>query len=607
MSAVDMTQRKLNFPPRFLPYLEKHRIFELFHECIELLVQVKPRDHIKFLKNVLPCAARKKDKQRIVFLAPKQFDNEAFGQMLANCLGIQPINRALMQYLTAQRMKKDEILLPDEQTVEEESCICPGEGGYISPMYYPAPEENLFLEEEKQSVEEPEEPPCICVCPCVGNDDKNKKDGKDEDDGECEEQDEPREYGEYGEGGEGWGGGPDILPCDGTEKDKHSRKKKSPIPVDYGMLAECDLAARGWILTDFPTSGKEAENLCQLGVLPTHAIRIIVNEEEEMKDRKYKWTVLNWMKIYKFVPVVGYPLQEIRLQNRTMMEFSSDMCKLLSVMPHRHAPMLPRIALIGSRGSGVTTQAEKLAKKYGIVHGIVITLLEFEIVIARALQQDDDLTKLYKQQLATRVEPEVEAMILEKALMSSSCRNRGWVLTGYPRNIDQMRMLDIMAAPPNRLIFIEVPARECFVRLFYRKIDPCLGDEYKLPTIEPTGLDSYVTNDLDPEVSARLLSHPKNNKKQIIHDIETYFLQKTEMMNYCGKTASYVDGNKTVDIVFELIEKIIIDPAPAQPPRDPLFVNFGIDESYKRLKKFRMSSGLFFNNLVLNPPETTIH
>lgn len=78
-----------------------------------------------------------------------------------------------------------------------------------------------------------------------------------------------------------------------------------------------------------------------------------------------------------------------------------------------------------------------------------------------------------------------------------------------------------------RLIFIEVPARECFVRLFYRKVDPCLGDEYKLPTIEPTGLDSYVTNDLDPEVSARLLSHPKNNKKQIIHDIETYFLQKT--------------------------------------------------------------------------------
>lgn len=59
-----------------------------------------------------------------------------------------------------------------------------------------------------------------------------------------------------------------------------------------------------FFLSDFPTSGKEAENLCQLGVLPTHAIRIIVNEEEEMKDRKYKWTVFNWMKIYKFVPVV---------------------------------------------------------------------------------------------------------------------------------------------------------------------------------------------------------------------------------------------------------------------------------------------------------------
>lgn len=52
-----------------------------------------------------------------------------------------------------------------------------------------------------------------------------------------------------------------------------------------------------------------------------------------------------------------------------MDELVGDMIKILRVMPHKHPPMLPRIALIGSRGSGTTTQAAKLVEKYGLVHG----------------------------------------------------------------------------------------------------------------------------------------------------------------------------------------------------------------------------------------------
>lgn len=54
---------------------------------------------------------------------------------------------------------------------------------------------------------------------------------------------------------------------------------------------------------------------------------------------------------------------------RTVQQLANDMCKILSIMPHRHAPMLPRVLLMGSRGSGVTTQAEKLVQKYGMIHG----------------------------------------------------------------------------------------------------------------------------------------------------------------------------------------------------------------------------------------------
>lgn len=52
-----------------------------------------------------------------------------------------------------------------------------------------------------------------------------------------------------------------------------------------------------------------------------------------------------------------------------MSQLADSVSKLLGVMPHRHAPMLPRIVLIGSRGSGATTQAKMLSNKYGLVHG----------------------------------------------------------------------------------------------------------------------------------------------------------------------------------------------------------------------------------------------
>lgn len=73
MTGIDKCQRKLLFPPRFVPYLEKHRIFELFHELTELLVQERPKDHVKYIKDILPCAAKRRDKPRIVFLAPSTF------------------------------------------------------------------------------------------------------------------------------------------------------------------------------------------------------------------------------------------------------------------------------------------------------------------------------------------------------------------------------------------------------------------------------------------------------------------------------------------------------------------------------------------------------
>ncbi|CAH1107765.1 unnamed protein product [Psylliodes chrysocephalus] len=66
------TKRPLHFPPWHIPYLEKHRIYELFHELARELIIKQPDDHLLFIKQILMNAAKSRDVARVIFLpAPK--------------------------------------------------------------------------------------------------------------------------------------------------------------------------------------------------------------------------------------------------------------------------------------------------------------------------------------------------------------------------------------------------------------------------------------------------------------------------------------------------------------------------------------------------------
>ncbi|XP_019877492.1 adenylate kinase 8 [Aethina tumida] len=59
-------------PVKHIPYLEKHRIHELFKELARELVVQKPLDHVMFIKQILSSAANLRDTARILILpSPK--------------------------------------------------------------------------------------------------------------------------------------------------------------------------------------------------------------------------------------------------------------------------------------------------------------------------------------------------------------------------------------------------------------------------------------------------------------------------------------------------------------------------------------------------------
>ncbi|KAF5270365.1 hypothetical protein FQR65_LT05553 [Abscondita terminalis] len=65
----DGTRRKLTMPPWHIPYLEKHKIKELFQELGRELVIQQPVDHVLFLKQILAHAVKSVNVSRVIMLS----------------------------------------------------------------------------------------------------------------------------------------------------------------------------------------------------------------------------------------------------------------------------------------------------------------------------------------------------------------------------------------------------------------------------------------------------------------------------------------------------------------------------------------------------------
>ncbi|CAH1160262.1 unnamed protein product [Phaedon cochleariae] len=101
---TDPSKRPLNFPTSHIPYLQKHRIYELFHEIARELVIRKPDDHVLFTKQVLVNAAHSRDIARVVILpSPK-----------VNILEMsKEISRVTKQVVVTQEMVKQSLKSDD--------------------------------------------------------------------------------------------------------------------------------------------------------------------------------------------------------------------------------------------------------------------------------------------------------------------------------------------------------------------------------------------------------------------------------------------------------------------------------------------------------------
>lgn len=160
----------------------------------------------------------------------------------------------------------------------------------------------------------------------------------------------------------------------------------------------------------------------------------------------------------------------------------------------------PRLIILGPPGSGWATQAWALSKRYGLVHISTMNLLWNEI---SKKTDNGNLIQdcIHKGEL---VPDDLIMSIIENRIKQTDCWVNGWVMDGFPKTQQQVKLLKSIKIKPSKVVLLECGEEVSVWRLQERKIDPITGIYYNNDNLPQ-----------DPEIVARLDTHDEDKEEVV--------------------------------------------------------------------------------------------
>ena len=201
------------------------------------------------------------------------------------------------------------------------------------------------------------------------------------------------------------------------------------------------------------------------------------------------------------------------------------------------------IILLGAPGAGKGTQASKITDAYGIPHistgDIFRANIKGETPIGLVAKSYIDKGQL--------VPDDVTCKIVENRLVEDDCKQKGYMLDGFPRTLVQAEALD-KVAKIDAVINIDIDHSLLMERLCGRRVCKDCGESYHLSTLggkttcSRCGGELYQRKDDNPEtVESRLAVYNAQTAPLI-----EYYTEKGLLIN--------VQGDATPDEVFAEIK-----------------------------------------------------
>jgi adenylate kinase len=213
------------------------------------------------------------------------------------------------------------------------------------------------------------------------------------------------------------------------------------------------------------------------------------------------------------------------------------------------------LILFGAPGSGKGTQAERLRDRYSLEHISTGDLLR------DAVSRGTELGKKVEGIMASGelVSDEIVLQLIEEAVsaVKSDDELRGWMLDGFPRNVDQARALDGLLANSGEkidgIIVLEVDRQAIIERLSARRSCPNCKAVFNVINKPP------AREGICDHCGTELVHRKDDQPETITNRLDVYQEQTVPILeHYEGSVKIHrVDGSLPIDDVTKEIERVI--------------------------------------------------
>jgi adenylate kinase len=218
-----------------------------------------------------------------------------------------------------------------------------------------------------------------------------------------------------------------------------------------------------------------------------------------------------------------------------------------------------RIVLLGAPGSGKGTQAQRLQAKYGVPQVSSGDLLRDSVARGTELGRKAKAVMDAGQLVSDDI---VLGLIRDRLRKPDAAR--GFILDGFPRNIDQANSLNALlkelGQPVDAVLLLDVRREPLIQRLAGRRTCPTCGTVYNIHSI-PAGANTCSRD------GAQLYQRPDDKEEVVAKRLEVYQNQTQPLIEHYSKLGllRVVAGEGALEEVFERMEAAALaKPVPAE-------------------------------------------
>jgi adenylate kinase len=196
------------------------------------------------------------------------------------------------------------------------------------------------------------------------------------------------------------------------------------------------------------------------------------------------------------------------------------------------------LVFLGAPGAGKGTFSEELHKREHIVHISTGDLLRAEIATGSELGKQAAMLIDH----GNLVPDEIVGAMVARKLATPECEEKGFILDGFPRNLDQAHLLnDLLKAQKKKLdavVCLNVP-EELIIKRLSRRWNcrcGCVYNSFYIPPKQPGICD---------ECGGELYQRPDDNPETVKDRLKVYHEKTMPLINYYRDNGLLVEINET--------------------------------------------------------------